>query len=321
MIGRNPPGPTSQDDPSRIVEELAFESLRERRRARRWSIFFRSLFALYLLVFLVGLFWRSSGFGLDTGPHTAVVDIAGVIQAGGDVDADMTIAGIERAFGAEDSAGVVLRINSPGGSAVQSGRIYDALKRQRELYPDKPLYAVVDDICASGGYYIAAAADEIFANRASLVGSIGVIMSSFGFVDAMKKLGIERRVITAGENKAMLDPFSPLDNSSREKAAVLVESIHEQFISAVRSGRGERLNESDELFSGTVWTGEQGIEIGLVDELGDTSFVAREIIKAPDIVNYTPRPSLIEEVTDKLGIRLVDLLSRFGVDTNSVQFR
>jgi len=196
MLTRRSQAPSVQDTPAGVLEELAFESLKERRRARRWSIFFKSLLALYLLALFVGLFWENKGFGLKEGRHTAVVDISGVIQAGGDVDADLTIAGIERAFDAEQSAAVILRINSPGGSAVQSGRIYDELARQRELHPEKPVYAVIDDICASGGYYIASAADEIYADKASLVGSIGVIMASFGFVEGMEKLGVERRVIT-----------------------------------------------------------------------------------------------------------------------------
>ncbi len=301
----------AQHEPARVLEQLAFESLRERRRARRWSIFFRFLLALYVLVFFLGLFWRSDGFGMKSPRHTAVVDIAGVIKAGGDVDADVTIAGIERAFQSESAAGVLLRINSPGGSAVQSGRIYDEILRQRELYPNKPVYAVIDDICASGGYYIAAATEKIYANRASLVGSIGVLMSGFGFVDTMEKLGVERRLITAGENKAMLDPFSPMDDASREKARELVGSIHQQFIDAVRKGRGDRLKESDATYSGTVWTGEQGVEQGLIDELADDRYVAREVLDAPDLVNYTPRPHIIDEISEKLGVRLLQL---FGID-------
>lgn len=301
----------AQDAPAQVLERLAFESLRERRRARRWSIFFRFLLALYALVLFIGIFWRSDGFSMKTTQHTAAVDIAGVIEAGGDVDADVIIAGIERAFEAKSSVGVLLRINSPGGSAVQSGRIYDEIMRQRELHPDKPVYAVIDDICASGGYYIASAAERIYANRASLVGSIGVLMSSFGFVDTMEKLGVERRLITAGKNKAMLDPFSPMDNATREKAEQLVSSIHEQFIAAVRKGRGDRLKESDDTYSGTVWTGEQGVEQGLIDELADDRYVAREVLNAPQIVNYTPQLHLIDEITEKLGVRVLEI---FGID-------
>jgi len=308
MLTRSSQAAAARDTPAAVLEQLAFESLKERRRARRWSIFFRSLLAIYLLALFVGLFWQNKGFGLKEGSHTAVVDIAGVIQAGGDVDADLTIAGIERAFESAQSEGVILRINSPGGSAVQSGRIYDELMRQRSLHPDKPLYAVIDDICASGGYYIASAADEIYANRASLVGSIGVIMASFGFVDSMEKIGVERRLISAGENKAMLDPFSPLDGSSREKAQQLVAGIHDQFIDAVRKGRGDRLKETDATFSGTVWTGEAGVEIGLIDALGDARYVAREIVQAPDLVNYTPSPHLVDQITERLGVRLLEIL-------------
>lgn len=315
MLDRNSSNPQPQDMPAQVLEQLAFESLKERRRARRWSIFFKSLMALYVLVFLVGLFWRADGFGMTADRHTAVVDIAGVIQAGGDVDADVTIAGIERAFDAESSAGVILRINSPGGSAVQSGRIYDEIIRQRDLHPDKPIYAVVDDLCASGGYYIASATDKIYANRASLIGSIGVIMAGFGFVESMEKLGVERRLVTAGENKAMLDPFSPVDESTRQKAEDLVGSIHDQFIAAVRQGRGDRLKETDDTYSGTVWTGEQGVALGLIDELADDRYVARDVLDAPDMINYTPKPHLLDQITEKLGVRLLSLFKRASIET------
>ncbi len=311
--------PVSREPRDRILEKLAFASLDEQRKTRRWGIFFKSLMALYVLAFLVTFAMKGSSIGgLNVKEsHTAVVDISGVISDGGDVDADVVIGGLKNAFEAENSKAVVMRINSPGGSPVQSSEIFDEIKRLRGKHPEKKVYAVVGDVCASGGYFIAAAADDIYANRSSLVGSIGVLMNGYGFVDTMDKLGVERRLVTAGENKGMLDPFSPLKEGDIERAKKLVGSIHEEFISAVEAGRGDRLKPSDDLFSGMVWTGVQAKELGLIDGFGDIGHVARDVIEAPRLVNYTPRPHILEELKAGLGVELRKLI---GLPTSAAGF-
>lgn len=300
----------SREPRDRILEKLAFASLDEQRKTRRWGIFFKSLMALYVLAFLVTFAMKGSSFGGINvkEAHTAVVDINGVIADGGDVDADVVIGGLKKAFEAENSKAIIMRINSPGGSPVQSSEIFDEIKRLRGEHPKKKIYAVVGDVCASGGYFIAAAADDIYANRSSLVGSIGVLMNGYGFVDTMDKLGVERRLVTAGENKGLLDPFSPLKEGDLERAKQLVGSIHDEFISAVETGRGDRLKPNDELFSGMVWTGAQAKDLGLIDGFGDIGHVAREVIDAPKLVNYTPRPHLLEELKSGLGVELRKLV-------------
>jgi len=309
----------SREPRDRILEKLAFASLDEQRKTRRWGIFFKTLMALYVLVFLVTFAMKGSSMGIGKvkEQHTAVVDISGVIADGGDVDADVVISGLKDAFEAENSKAVVMRINSPGGSPVQSSQIFDEIKRLRDEHPKKKVYAVVGDICASGGYFIAAAADDIYVNRSSLVGSIGVLMNGYGFVDTMKKLGVERRLVTAGENKGMLDPFSPLKEDDVERAKKLVGSIHDEFISAVQQGRGDRLKQNDDLFSGMVWTGVQALDLGLVDDFGDIGHVAREVVEAPKLVNYTPRPHLLEELKSGLG---VELRKAFGLPASNSGF-
>lgn len=289
-----------------ILEKLAFESLREQRRARRWGIFFKLLVATYLLAVLVLVLVERTPTGV--GRHTALVDIQGVIAADGDVTADIVAASLRAAFDSEDAAGVILRINSPGGSPVQAGYINDEIQRLRGQHPDTPVYAVVSDVCASGGYYIAVAADKIFANKASIVGSIGVLMDGFGFVGTMEKLGVERRLITAGEHKSMLDPFSPEDPVATRHAQDLIDKVHQQFIEIVRQGRGDRLVEREEIFSGLFWTGEEAVELGLVDELGSTGYVARDVIGAEEIVDYTIQESWIERFAGEIGATIVDML-------------
>jgi len=288
----------------RILERLAFDSLEERRKTRRWNIFFKSLVALYVLAFLVMFAIRTSDMGIGgvKGAHTAMIEMNGTIEDGGEINADDAIRGLRAAFKNADAKAVVMRINSPGGSPVQSAQIFDEVKRLREKWPDKKAYAVLGDICASGGYFIAASADEIYANRSSLVGSIGVIMNGFGFTGTMEKLGVDRRLVTAGENKALLDPFSAQKESDVAHARKLVLDIHEQFKDAVREGRGDRLKEDDEIFSGLVWTGVQAKEIGLVDGFGDIRHVASEVVDAPKVVDYTPRPRLLEQITGGLGV-------------------
>ncbi|RMF18307.1 MAG: signal peptide peptidase SppA [Gammaproteobacteria bacterium] len=289
----------------KIIEGLLMESYKEQKRARRWGIVFKLLTFAYLFVLLV-LFAQgmSPAGGLVHGPHTAVVDIKGVIAEDEDANADAIVAGLRDAFEAENSVGIVLRINSPGGSPVQAGYVYDEIRRLRALYPEKKVYAVISDLGASGGYYIAAAADEIYADKASLVGSIGVTAAGFGFHEAIRKLGIERRNFTSGEHKLFLDPFSPLKEEEVTFWREVLQTTHKQFIEQVRKGRGERLNETPELFSGLIWTGEQALKLGLVDGLGSAGYVAREVIGEEQIVNYTPRPDPFQELVSKLGASL-----------------
>ncbi len=267
---------TDTDD--KIASAFAREALREQRLARRWNTLFKTLFFLYLLAILIlSIPNLSRGSWLSGEKFTALVDLQGVIASDSRASADAIITGLRAAFEDKNTAGVILRINSPGGSPVQSGYINDEIRRLRDKYPDIPLYAVLQDICASGGYYVAAAADEIYADKSTIVGSIGVRMDSFGFVESMEKLGVERRLLTAGEHKGFLDPFLPLRDEDVRHINTVLGEIHEQFINTVRAGRGDRLVESDELFSGYVWTGERGLALGLVDALGSSSFVAREI--------------------------------------------
>lgn len=294
-----------------VIAKLASDALAEQKRARRWGIAFKILTFAYLFVLLfVGLGWLGGSDVISTGDHTAVVDLNGVIAAGSRANAVNVVAGLQKAFEADGAKAVVLRINSPGGSPVQAASINDEIRRLRKLHPDIPLYAVVEDICASGGYYVAVAADKIFVAKASLVGSIGVLMDGFGFTGTMEKLGVERRLLTAGENKGFLDPFSPLDATQRGYAKTMLRDIHGQFIEAVRMGRGDRLKESDETFSGLVWTGERSIELGLADALGSVAYVAREIVKAETIVNYSWRENIVERVARRFGATLGESIVR-----------
>ncbi|MDJ0955515.1 MAG: S49 family peptidase [Arenicellales bacterium] len=289
-----------------LLREYLWENLKERKRSRRWNIFFKAFFAAYFLFLLFVL--MDSEVPTTNGEHTALVDVEGVIAAGGDIEADDVVTGLRSAFEAEDVKGVIVRINSPGGSPVQAGYINSEMRRLREKYPDIPLHAVVSDICASGGYYVAAAADKIFVNKASIVGSIGVLMEGFGFVDAMKKLGIERRLITAGKHKGILDPFSPLDSAGKNHATSILNQVHTQFIDIVKQGRGDRLSDDPDLFSGLFWTGEEAKKLGLVDEFGSTGYVAREIIGAEKIVDYTHEESLLDRFAKQVGIGLAKTL-------------
>lgn len=288
-----------------LLEKVLLESLTEQRRARRWNVFFKLVLVVYLgLAFwLIGDSFTESPLTAAKGKHTAVVDIAGVIMDSADSNADAVIDGLEDAVKDRDTQGVILRMNSPGGSPVQSSYIYDAVRRIRAEHPDLPFHAVVEDICASGCYYIAAAADKIYVNPSSIVGSIGVIMNGFGFVDTLDKLGVERRVLTAGEHKAILDPFSPINPEEKQHIQGLIDTIHRQFIDAVKQGRGERLQMDGhpELFSGLVWTGDKSIELGLADAVGSTRDVAKDTIGAEKLVNFTPRENFLDRLTGKMG--------------------
>ncbi|MDX2458256.1 MAG: S49 family peptidase [Gammaproteobacteria bacterium] len=296
----------SNDDWNRdLVNRLAFAAVDEQRRARRWGIFFKFLMAGYLLLLLV-LYLPTDWSDLSkvSEKHTALVDFKGIITDSSEASADKIITGLRAAFEDKSTAGVILRANSPGGSPVQSAYIYDEIKRLRELYPDTPLYAVVTDMCASGCYYVASAADDIYVDKSSIIGSIGVRMDGFGFVDTMGKLGIERRLYTAGKSKGFLDPFTPSKPADVEHVKVLLESIHKQFISSVKSGRGDRLKDNPKLFTGLVWTGEESLSMGLADEIGSSGYVAREIIGEEEIVEFTEKPDLLERLSERIGVAM-----------------
>lgn len=285
-----------------LLEKLVFSSLQEQKRARNWGIFFRLLTFSYLFVLLFwGLGWFDSDAVGVSDKHTALVDLQGEISAEGLSSAENVKAGLRDAFKHRNTAGVILRINSPGGSPVQAGVINDEIYRLRSQYPNIPFYAVVEDICASGGYYIAVAADKIFVDKASVVGSIGVIMNGFGFTGTLEKLGVERRLLAAGENKGFLDPFSPSNPQQREHAIKMLAEIHQQFISVVQKGRGDRLQDAPDIFSGVVWTGEQSIALGLADALGDVDYVAREVIQAEHIVDFTTQEGLVDRFAKRFG--------------------
>jgi len=297
----------------RTIEKVALAAITEQRRARMWGIFFKMLLFIYLFALLfIGMGW----FGkkdISPGKHTALVDLSGIISANTPASSENVMAGLQDAFKDKRTQGVILRINSPGGSPVQAGYISDEMKRLRTKYPNIPLYAVVEDICASGGYYVAAAADRIYIDKASIIGSIGVLMDGFGFTGTMEKLGIERRLLAAGDNKGFLDPFSPLLESQKQHAEQMLAQIHQQFIGVVRAGRGTRLKETPDMFSGLMWVGEKTIEMGLTDELGSIEYVAREVIKAEDIVDFTPRENVAERLARKFGAGMAEGLARFGV--------
>src|SRR5919201_6312477 len=285
-----------------LITKLAADALVEQRRRRRWGIFFKLLtFAYITFLLLIMVDWSSRADFTGGKKHTAMVELNGIIAPGTDASAEKITMSLQAAFKDKGTVGVILRINSPGGSPVQSQTIYDEMRRLRKKYPDIPLYAVVEDICASGGYYVAAAADRIYVSKTSIVGSIGVLMNGFGFTGLMDKLGIDRRLITAGEHKGMLDPFSPLDEKDAEYVKTLIKDIHQQFIGAVRDGRGKRLKETPDMFSGLIWTGEKSVELGLADGYGSLDSVARDVIKAEDIVDYTQKEGFAEKVAKRFG--------------------
>jgi protease-4 len=301
--------PTQAEAPLRSVaweretlEKLAFATLAEQRARRRWNIFFRFLFAALILLGLALAFDYTGADMEAVGKHSALIEIDGTIESGGGSgSADSVIPALNRAFSDAAAVGVILRINSPGGSPVQAGIINDEIQRLRKAYPQKPLFVVVDEMCASGGYYIAAAADRIYVNKASIVGSIGVLMDGFGFTGLMDKLGVERRLLTAGENKGFMDPFSPVQPKQVEYARGMVNEIHQQFIDVVRQGRGKRLKETPEMFSGLFWSGARAVELGLADGFGTVNTVARNELKTDDIVDYTKHEGLPERVLKKFG--------------------
>jgi len=313
--------PTNQSDQS-IVRELAKEMLEEKRSSRKWSNFFKCLMYFYigvvLLALIFGSFRGAKEFGAS-GAHLALIPFNGTIAANGDVNAAEMNGLLESAFESKLAKGVVLEINSPGGSPVQSESIFNKIRALRAEYPDKKLYAVVSDVCASGSYYVAAAADEIYVARASIVGSIGVRMDSFGVTELMDKVGVESRTITAGENKAIFSPFDEVNPTHVAHLEKLIAQVHEQFIGDVRSGRGDRLTEVEGLFSGLFWTGEEALKIGLADGLGDADFIAKEKYEDLKLVRYEPARNLFEELTQGVGASVsAGIEKALRANTNSV---
>ena len=303
----NPQNPTPWERD--LLEKIAMATLQEQKAKRRWGVFFKlAALAYFVAVLVLVVDWGGADKLADT-KHTALINIRGTIDATGESSADKISGALQSAFEDKGTAGVILRINSPGGSPVQSGIVYDEIRRLRVKYPDTPLYVVVEDICASGGYYVAAAADKIFVNKASIVGSIGVLMDGFGFTGAMDKVGVERRLLTAGQNKGFLDPFSPQDLKQKEHAQVLLGEIHRQFIEVVRQGRGSRLKETPELFSGLMWTGSQSVSLGLADDFGTVDTVARDLIKAEMVLDYSVKENIAERFVRRFGAEMAKGLS------------
>jgi protease-4 len=307
-----------------LVEKLATDALKERKRSRRWGIFFKFLTFAYLFAILILLIpedWSDKGIG-EKKAHTAVVDLEGLIAAGEKASADNVITGLRDAFEDKKTEAVILRINSPGGSPVQSSYMYKEILRLREKYPDTALYAVVSDICASGGYYVASAADEIYVDESSVIGSIGVLINGFGFVDAMNEFGVERRLMTAGRHKGILDPFSPMTEFDKEHASELLSSLHETFIEAVKAGRGDKLKGDDaELFSGLFWNGQEGIALGLADAIGSASYVAREVVGVEEIVDFTTEEDPFERLARRFGAGAGEALARITGFGSGFQLR
>lgn len=299
---------TSQSSPGNdkkaesIVDRLVFAALKEQTRARRWRVGFMLFFIVYISIVTVVFLTDSGDMGLeaDGDKHTAVVKLSGVIASGEAAGAENVIAGLKSAFKHDDTAGIVIEINSPGGSPVQSAYIFDEIMRLKQEHETIPVYAVVVDMAASGGYFVAAAADKIYVNQSSLVGSIGVRMDAFGFVELMKKIGVERRLLTAGENKGLFDPFLPEQSEQKAHLQSMLNEVHDHFISAVKRGRGDRLVENDDTFSGLIWSGEKALELGLVDAYGTTRSIAREL-EAEDVVDFTPKGNLLERIADRIG--------------------
>ena len=283
-----------------LVTKLATAALKEQRRARLWGIFFKLLTFAYVTLFLImTIDWKADVTGGKK--YTAMVEVNGLIAPGTDASAEKITSALQAAFKDKNTQGVVVRCNSPGGSPVQAQTIYDEMKRLRKKYPEIPLYAVIEDVCASGGYFVAAGADRIFVGQASIVGSIGVLMNGFGFTGLMDKLGIERRLITAGDNKGMLDPFSPLDDKDKAHIKTMMGDIHQQFITVVKEGRGKRLKEAPEIFSGLIWTGQRSVDLGLADGFGSLEYVAREVIKAEEIRDFTISEGIGEKLARRFG--------------------
>jgi protease-4 len=297
----------SNDWERKVIQDLAFAAIKEQRASRRWGYVFKGFIFIYLIVVLM-MTMSNQVIQAYAEEHTALVNINGLIAADAEANADNIVTGLRDAFDNQQAKGLIIRLNTPGGSPVQSGIINDEVKRLRSIRPDFPVFAVIQDICASGGYYIAVSAQEIYADKASIVGSIGVRMDSFGFTDTIAKLGVERRSITAGQNKSFLDPFLPVKDKDIEHAQSMLNNIHQQFIKVVKEGRGDRLANTPNLFSGLFWSGEQALPLGLIDGLANSSTVARDKIGAEKIVDYTPRPNYLDKFANRLGASLSHVL-------------
>ncbi len=295
-----------------LLEKITMSSIREQQRTRRWGIFFKMLTFTYLFVLLfIWLGWFSDDGSRGTlGKHTAIINVEGVITADSISSADKINTSLREAFDDRNTQGIILHINSPGGSPVQAGIINDEIGRLRTKHPDIPVYAVSGDICASGGYYVAAAADAIYVDKASLVGSIGVLMDGFGFTGTLKKLGVDRRLLTAGESKGFLDPFSPPDVKHEAHAQAMLGEIHDQFIQVVQQGRGDRLTDSSEIYSGVIWTGQKSIELGLADAIGSADYVAREIIMAENVVDFTAKQGFADRFAKRFSGVVLDVFKQ-----------
>ena len=302
-----------------VIEKLLFETLKEQRRARRWRGVWRVILIILFVIFLINIMPDSSDWMNKAESHTAIVDLKGEISATSAASAKDVIKGLHKAFEDDNTKGVILRINSPGGSAVQSGIIYDEILRLRKRYPKTPIYAVVEDSCASGAYYVASATNKIFANRASFVGSIGALIDSFGYTELMQKVGVQRRLITAGKYKGFLDEFSPLDATEAAFAKSLVEEVRQQFITAIKAARGDKIKDNGNVFTGLVWTGEQALGFGLVDALSDTQTVARDVIGAPKTVDYTAERGFFNKINAEFSTAIIDKF--FARNAMSAQLR
>lgn len=300
------------DDPHwerALINRVAVEFLRQQQRARRWGLVLKVGLLAYVILLSVTLVVDGLGDSMGaTGEHAALIKVEGLIADKTSASAERIIEGLHQAFEADKVKAIILSINSPGGSPVQSGYVFDEIRRLREIYPDRPVYAVAADVCASGAYYIASAADAIYVDRATLIGSIGVRMDSFGFQRALDELGIQRRLLTAGEHKGILDPFSDFDDWDREFIQGLLDNLHQQFITAVKEGRGDRLQGGDELFSGLFWTGQESLELGLSDGLGSAASVAREIVGTEKVIDYSQQRDLLERFAERVGTTLANRL-------------
>lgn len=298
---------------AKLIEKVLMAGIKEQRRARRWSIFFKLIFLAFILYFVLS--WYFDKPAVVHKEHIALIDVIGVIGDGQQVEADGIAVSLRRAFAEPKVKGVLMRINSPGGSPVQSAYIYDEMRRLRGLHPDKKIYAVCMDVCASGGYFIAAGADEIYANGSSIVGSIGVLLPGFGFEETIKKIGVTQRSLSAGKNKIFMDPFSPEVPAQIEHAKNMLGEVHQQFITAVKEGRGSRLKENDEIFSGLFWTGSTAMSLGLVDGLGSAGYVLREIFGTEEMIDYSPSNNVLERLVSKFGASIgQNFASELGIN-------
>jgi protease-4 len=302
---QNSDTPSTEHWEKSVLEKVALSAIEEQKRARRWSTFFKLLTFLYLAVVLYKVFVPGMGSNTVTSDsHTAVIDIVGMISEATESNADRITQGLRDAADDSGTKGIILRMNTPGGTPVQAAYIYDEIRAIKEQHPDLPIISVVSDICASGGYFIAAATDKIYVNKSSLIGSIGVLLNGFGFVDTMEKLGVERRLITSGSHKGILDPFLPMKKDEREHVENVLTTVHQHFIDAVKTGRGKRLSNDPKIFTGLFWSGEEGVDLGLADGFGTVRSIADNEIGEINLVNFTPQENLLDRLSGKFKVAL-----------------